>query len=88
MLFTEAIAPTTLELLRSIQALPFLNRTRLVGGTVLALQLGHRISVDLDVLGDWDDAPSLESELKKCGSLLQTGGNDAMQFFCHQWRKS
>lgn len=31
---------------------PLLTNTRLVGGTALALQLGHRTSVDLDFFGD------------------------------------
>lgn len=51
MLHFETIEPATLELLRSIQAIPELDQTRLVGGTSLALQLGHRKSVDLDFFG-------------------------------------
>ena len=31
-----------------LQRLPVLEQTRLVGGTALALQLGHRKSIDLD----------------------------------------
>lgn len=52
MLHFETIEPATLELLKSIQAIPELNQTRLVGGTSLALQLGHRKSVDLVFFGD------------------------------------
>lgn len=44
MLHYETISPTTLELLKSIQSIPNLHDTRLVGGTALALQLGHRNS--------------------------------------------
>ena len=51
MLHFETIEPATLDLLRSLQTLPQLNETRLVGGTALALQLGHRKSVDLDFFG-------------------------------------
>lgn len=32
--------------------LPALSRHRLVGGTALALQIGHRISVDIDLFAD------------------------------------
>ena len=53
MLYLETPAPDTLDLLRRIQALPEFVRMRLVGGTSLALQLGHRMSVDLDFFGDW-----------------------------------
>jgi len=42
-----------LELLEAIQANAFFDGTRLVGGTALALQLGHRISIDLDFFGDF-----------------------------------
>ena len=51
MLHFETIEPGTLALLKDLQSLPELQRTRLVGGTALALQLGHRKSVDLDLFG-------------------------------------
>ena len=35
--------------------MPLLSGTRLVGGTSLALQYGHRNSVDLDFFGSLDD---------------------------------
>ena len=52
MLFLDAIEPKTLSLLKQLQSLPILANTRLVGGTALALQTGHRISVDLDFFGN------------------------------------
>lgn len=52
MLHHETVAPTTLRLLKSISALPGLSGFSLAGGTALALQLGHRISVDLDFFGN------------------------------------
>lgn len=54
MLHLETIESHTLDILRRLQGLPELSNTRLVGGTALALQLGHRISIDLDVFGSWD----------------------------------
>jgi predicted nucleotidyltransferase component of viral defense system len=51
MLRTNTLEKSTLALLRKLQALEILDNTRLVGGTALALQLGHRISVDLDFFG-------------------------------------
>lgn len=47
MLHLSTVESTTLELLKKLQQLPVLCNTRLVGGTALALQLGHRKSVDL-----------------------------------------
>ena len=49
MLQLRSVAPHTLELLRGIQRLPCAMGTRLVGGTALALQIGHRKSVDIDL---------------------------------------
>lgn len=57
MLQYKTIHPGTLQLLKDLQGLPLFQETRLVGGTSLALQLGHRNSVDLDFFGKVE-APS------------------------------
>ncbi len=49
MLQTAAVAPSTLELLSKLQSEMVLGSTRLVGGTALSLQIGHRKSDDLDL---------------------------------------
>jgi predicted nucleotidyltransferase component of viral defense system len=49
MLQTRTIEPRTLGLLKQLMAMPLLDPFYLVGGTALALQLGHRISIDLDL---------------------------------------
>lgn len=51
MLSVQTILPDTLELLKTLMRLPAFSQTRLVGGTALALQYGHRCSVDLDFFG-------------------------------------
>jgi len=48
MLQISTVKPPTLELLVNIQKIQMLQSTRLVGGTALALLLGHRLSIDLD----------------------------------------
>ena len=57
MLHFETIEPATLGLLKQLLALPELSGCRLVGGTALALQLGHRTSIDLDLFGNVTVAP-------------------------------
>lgn len=52
MLQTYTVEPTTLAILKSLQQIPELNLTRLVGGTALALHFGHRHSVDIDLFGE------------------------------------
>jgi Nucleotidyl transferase AbiEii toxin, Type IV TA system len=56
------IAPETFELIQQLQAIPELKEFHLVGGTALALQLGHRNSIDIDLftLNEFDDADILE----------------------------
>lgn len=49
MLQLRTIDPGTLGLLKALVQEPFLVDNFLVGGTALALQMGHRFSVDLDL---------------------------------------
>ena len=51
MLHYQTIEPGTLQLLKSLQSMSLFQGLRLVGGTALALQLGHRKSIDLDLFG-------------------------------------
>ena len=73
MLSFQAITPNALELLKTLSARPELNELRLVGGTSLALQYGHRQSVDLDFFGHLNtDQDKLIAILKDIGSLIVT----------------
>lgn len=49
MLHFETVEPRTLFLLRQLMELPVLKNFSLVGETALALQFGHRNSIDLDL---------------------------------------
>ena len=52
MLFKSTVNESTFQLLESLQSIEAFTKLRLVGGTALALQIGHRISVDLDLFGE------------------------------------
>lgn len=54
MLHKETVETSTLELLKNLQSEPLLESFNLVGGTSLALRLGHRKSVDLDLFSKED----------------------------------
>jgi len=54
MLFKNTIQSSTLELLRELQSSPALNSFHLAGDTSLALQIGHRRSIDLDLFSQYD----------------------------------
>ena len=62
MLQTQTIAPATLRLLKELMHDRQFEQFRLVGGTSLALQLGHRISVDLDL---FTQVPFDEQQLRE-----------------------
>lgn len=70
MLSYKTIQPHTLELLKALTNESIFSQLRLVGGTALALQLGHRNSIDLDFFGhiEVEDEDLLEI-LRKHGKL-------------------
>ncbi len=63
MLHYEATDPSTLEVLKRLFQIPVFSGLRLVGGTSLALQLGHRKSVDIDLFGSLEPDDLSVSEL-------------------------
>ena len=63
MLSYQTIKPDTLELLRRLMVEPLFSQTRLVGGTALALQIGHRSSIDLDLFGTIEEDTALTTEV-------------------------
>ena len=72
MLFYESIDTPTLELLKKLQSIRLFSGLRLVGGTSLALQYGHRKSVDLDLLGTLEaDIITLSAALLPCGKVTR-----------------
>ena len=69
MLSYQTVDAHTLELLRHLSVVPEFSAMRLVGGTSLALQYGHRTSVDLDFFGTFDSELSFSSILRRYGQL-------------------
>jgi len=64
MLQTAAVAGRLLELLKLLMADARLRDFHLVGGTALALVLGHRQSIDIDLFSPWDfDVEALRAHL-------------------------
>ncbi|WP_423128015.1 nucleotidyl transferase AbiEii/AbiGii toxin family protein [Gaoshiqia sp. Z1-71] len=70
MLHLETIDPPTLELLSRLMHIREFSELNLVGGTSLALQIGHRRSIDLDLFGYLDlDDYQFTTVLKPLGSV-------------------
>ena len=64
MLHKETVDESTLELLIQLQQKEYLKGFYLVGGTALALKMGHRKSVDLDLFSNFSfDAVQLLDDL-------------------------
>jgi hypothetical protein len=63
MLHKETVSESTLELLIQIQQKAYLKGFHLVGGTALALRIGHRKSIDIDLFSNFnfDVAQMLEN---------------------------
>jgi hypothetical protein len=62
MLHKESVDNTTLELIKTLQSDLVFNEFILAGGTGLALQIGHRISVDIDffTINEFDNQELLD----------------------------
>ena len=52
MLQTQTVVPELMELLKKIMSEKLFSDFNLVGGTALALQMGHRNSIDIDLFGN------------------------------------
>jgi len=99
MLSLQTVTPDTLELLKVLDAQPELQAMRLVGGTALALQYGHRQSVDLDFFGHlsvtMDDLITMTKGIGQCTILNRTKyilqlviNNikvDFVNYMCYDW---
>jgi len=74
MLSFQTVLPDTLELLKVLMRQPLMEQIRLVGGTSLALQYGHRRSVDLDFFGHTtEDVDELTSMMHDCAENVLRG---------------
>jgi len=72
MLQYQTVDTGTLELLKQLLSIELFSDLRLVGGTSLALQLGHRKSVDIDLFGKIDvDVLEINKALSSLGSITQ-----------------
>ena len=70
MLQTQTASPKLLELLKQLMQDDFFNGFDLVGGTSLALQIGHRNSIDIDMFGNREiDTDLFEEKLKSFGKV-------------------
>ena len=83
--YLEAVTPACREALKLLRDLPLLSGYYLAGGTALALQIGHRISTDLDWFSTSHLLESREREalrlaLKQIGSFEVAREQDGQMY--------
>lgn len=84
MLYRETVSDQLWNTLKVLMNMDALNNFRLVGGTSLSLQLGHRMSVDIDLFADANygsiDFEELDRLLLKTFPIVNMGygGNQTM----------
>jgi hypothetical protein len=70
MLQTQTVVPQLLELLNKIMSEKLFSDFYLVGGTALALQIGHRNSIDIDLFGKSEiDSDLFTEKLSEYGEV-------------------
>ena len=90
------IEPETFELIKQLQVLPDLKEFYLVGGTALALQLGHRNSIDIDLftINNFSDADILDllnkhyivkEIFRRPGTIISLVNNIKTDFIRHNY---
>lgn len=76
MLHTEVLEPGTLGILKAVLECDTFDSFNLVGGTALALQFGHRLSIDLDFFtGEAFDKELAKAELMEIGDWITNSEN-------------
>ena len=98
MLFKDAfiISPATFSLIQQLQELPMLQEFYLVGGTALALQLGHRNSIDIDLftqnefenealLSILNESYSVQLVFDRKNTIISLINNIKTDFICHKY---
>ncbi|WP_198675452.1 nucleotidyl transferase AbiEii/AbiGii toxin family protein [Pleomorphovibrio marinus] len=71
-----------MALLESLMIIDEFDALRLVGGTALALQIGHRNSVDIDLFGKHSmDELTLANVLARFDHIKKLGGSQSIQIY-------
>ena len=73
-MFAKTLFPDTLRAIKLVSGIPEITEAYLAGGTALALQLGHRMSIDLDFFTqEIFDEKKLSAQLTSSPDFAQDG---------------
>lgn len=82
MLCFKTIDFKTLDILKKLQAYQAFSGLRLAGGTGLALQIGHRKSIDIDLFGNLEsDFISISKSLNSIGKTVILSNSENIHVF-------
>lgn len=83
-LFYNTVNPLLLSTLQKIMSVEIFQPFRLVGGTALSLQLGHRQSVDIDLFSDSEygsiDFKTIDKYLKQNFAYVDSSAHEPVSF--------
>lgn len=83
-LYWNTVTPLLKSTLLQLMNCDLFEQFRLVGGTALSLQIGHRLSVDIDLFSDADydsiDFNSIDNYLRKTYSYVSDPGPGPISF--------
>lgn len=80
-MFTKTVFPDTLRAIKLISEVSEIKKAYLAGGTALALQLGHRISLNLDYFEDAER----ESQMPKM--IVEVNWKEVKEYFQKETRQ-
>ncbi len=72
MLYKSTVSKSTFKLLEQLLLIDEFSKLRLVGGTALSLQIGHRISVDLDLFGEVEFDSQIFNDFTKVQAIKKS----------------
>ncbi len=95
-MFTKTLLPDTLRAVKLASANDEIQKAYLAGGTALALQIGHRISIDLDFFTQREfDEEELSDKLSRLSGFSEDGaalgtlwgriGRTKFSIFCYTY---
>ena len=96
-MFTKTLFPDTLRAINLVSSIPTIKHAYLAGGTALALQLGHRMSVDLDfftqkefdenlVATELSQIPSFTEDQRAWATVLGRVGETKFSIFYYPYK--
>lgn len=88
-MYPQTLYPKTKQVLEKIATKPFLNNFYLAGGTALALQIGHRLSIDLDFFtANFPNRETILADLKEFSPTISQEAQGTLEVIINDVKTS